>query len=465
MVDQPDPFHPEPTGNASSDDVFPQDFFDSVEHASEGETPIGDIDLNLSETHMEEAAPVLEPELEPDPEPELVLSSESAAEKPAPAIHEMSSFKHPVGSKRGAKTPAPVDEEPKDSRAFPVVVGGLMLATLFSAWAMNTGPKPEPPPAAPAPAPAESHTPPVLALAATGEPPAAEADSRPAPAPAPSPDLSALKSEIEAFAAKIKGIEEKLTELLTKPEPAPRPEPAAPEPAPVAMPDLKPLQGKLDELAKSVSSVTPLIEKVEAFEKRFEGVNDRLASLKDDLGGLADDLKKLATASPAPAAAAPSPSPAPATTATTEEPAPKPSEPSEPAPAATTSNTPAPAPAANTAPGLPTPSTPNPSQVADDSAAITQAVSLFKAGQYREADQLFKTLRNAKSQDARVYYYGALANALTTNDWQNESVKIATRGSELEKSGAAKSADIDAAFADLASTLKPWLAYYRSLAK
>ena len=97
---------------------------------------------------------------------------------------------------------------------------------------------------------------------------------------------------------------------------------------------------------------------------------------------------------------------------------------------------------------------------------MTESETLdFKAGQYKEASEIFKKLETADAKDARVYYYGALARGMTTGDWKNDTLTMAAKGAELEKAGTTKPADIDAAFAELPVTLKPWLTYFRKTAK
>ena len=96
---------------------------------------------------------------------------------------------------------------------------------------------------------------------------------------------------------------------------------------------------------------------------------------------------------------------------------------------------------------------------------MTGGVDLFKAGKYKEADEVFKKLAAADPKDARVYYYAALSRGLSTSDWQGETLSTATKGAELEKAGTPKPPEVDAAFADLPANLKPWVAYFRAQTK
>ena len=64
--------------------------------------------------------------------------------------------------------------------------------------------------------------------------------------------------------------------------------------------------------------------------------------------------------------------------------------------------------------------------------------------------------------DARVWYFTALANGLATKQWTGETEELVARGVEREKAGTPPAADIDAAFSDLTrANGKDWLAYYR----
>src|SRR5262249_29127946 len=151
------------------------------------------------------------------------------------------------------------------------------------------------------------------------------------------------------------------------------------------------------------ASVVPVSEKVGQLGGRVDAVDAAIKSFKDEVSGLTAEVKKL-TAAPS------------ASTATTTTPA------------------------------------------AGSNPTFAEGVDLFRAGKYKEAGDLFKKAESADPDDARVYYYEAFANALTTNNWQGETLKLAAKAAALEKAGTTKPAVVDEAFADLPSTLKPWLA-------
>ena len=240
---------------------------------------------------------------------------------------------------------------------------------------------------------------------------AAKGDAAPPPAPSPTevlgPEVAGLKTQIDNLTAKLQGFQEKVDNL-------PKPEPAA---------ELAPIRVKVDQLARSVAAVTPVAEDVGTLRTRVGGVDAALKSLKEEVSGLKEEIQTLATTKPNPTIPAPGPS----------------------------------------APAVAAEATPPPPDA--DAPDLSEGINLFKAGKYKEAGDFFKGLESAQPNDARVYYYEAFVNGLITKDWKGETLKLASKGAELEKSGATKSADIDAAFADLSPNLKSWLTFFRSQVK
>ncbi len=293
------------------------------------------------------------------------------------------------------------------SRAFPVVFGVLMVAAIGAAILFNSNATKETPaPAAPPAAP----------------PAAAPAAETPAPggSDALAGDVKSLKGEIEKLTGQLKDLSAKVDGL--------------PKPTPPA--DLKPIQAKIDDLTKTFASVEGVSEKLDKIDTQVKSLDSGVKSATDKVSALSADVKKAAdAAAKAEADAAKAMSGAAAAV-----------------PAATTAATPT----------SPAAVKPDEDKTASD---LAQGADLFKAGKYKEADEVFKKLADSSPKDARVYYYAALANGMTTGGWQTSSVKIATTGAELEKSGATKPADVDAAFSGLSADLKPWLAYFRKLGK
>jgi len=86
----------------------------------------------------------------------------------------------------------------------------------------------------------------------------------------------------------------------------------------------------------------------------------------------------------------------------------------------------------------------------------------FKQKKYKEAKDFFDTLDKVDQDDARIWYYAALARGFATNDWKGETERLANRGVERERAGTPSRAEIDSTFSDLTSdTGKDWLAFFR----
>ena len=89
-------------------------------------------------------------------------------------------------------------------------------------------------------------------------------------------------------------------------------------------------------------------------------------------------------------------------------------------------------------------------------------VEFFQNKHYDEASEFFNSLAKAQPDDARVWYYAALARGLSTRDWKGETEQLVSKGVELEKAGKPDKEKINAAFTDLTTeTGKDWLAFYR----
>ena len=295
----------------------------------------------------------------------------------------------------------PEVEVPPGAPVFPVVLGILMVGVIVVSILVSNMDKGTKESTA---ATATTPAPTVPDPAAAIEPLAGDVKSL-------KNDLAKLTGQLEALSAKVAG--------LPKPPPPP---------------DLKPIQAKLDDLSKSVASVQGVSAKLDQVDAQVKSLEAGVKSTGVKVSALALDVQS--------ASAAAAKAHADAAKAMTAA--------STPAPAAST-----PAPASTTA---------KPEED-KDATSLAQGADLFKAGKYKEADEVFKKLAGASPKDARVYYYAALTNGLTTQDWQNETVKIATQGADLEKSGATKPADIDTAFSGLPENLKPWLVYFRKLGK
>jgi outer membrane murein-binding lipoprotein Lpp len=91
-----------------------------------------------------------------------------------------------------------------------------------------------------------------------------------------------------------------------------------------------------------------------------------------------------------------------------------------------------------------------------------RAVELFKKGQYTAARDVFAALREARPDDARLWYYSALANGFASAKWDGETERLMNLGVSRERAGTPSASEIEAAFADLpAAAGKSWLEAYR----
>jgi TolA-binding protein len=87
---------------------------------------------------------------------------------------------------------------------------------------------------------------------------------------------------------------------------------------------------------------------------------------------------------------------------------------------------------------------------------------LFRQKKYKEANDFFSNLVKAEPEDARAWYYAALARGFATGDWKGETERLVNRGVEREKAGTPPKSEIDSTFAGLTTeTGKDWLAFFR----
>jgi hypothetical protein len=92
-------------------------------------------------------------------------------------------------------------------------------------------------------------------------------------------------------------------------------------------------------------------------------------------------------------------------------------------------------------------SSPPGSPGASISRAMKDGIDLLERGQYAAARLIFVRLQVAQPDDARVWYFSALAEALTYGSWDGEPKRLADKGLECERAGHPSTAEIDAALA------------------
>ncbi len=106
-----------------------------------------------------------------------------------------------------------------------------------------------------------------------------------------------------------------------------------------------------------------------------------------------------------------------------------------------------------------------PEQVSPGDIARDLGAALFRAGKYLAARDVFLTLVQNYPNDARLWYFAALANGVTSGDWTGETERMVRRGLACEQRGSPKRSDIDAQFSTLTKeTGKDWLGEWRKSA-
>jgi hypothetical protein len=89
-------------------------------------------------------------------------------------------------------------------------------------------------------------------------------------------------------------------------------------------------------------------------------------------------------------------------------------------------------------------------------------ISLLERGQFASACEIFQRLQVAATNDARVWYLSALAEGLTSGDWDGLAKRLAEKGLERERAGTPSTAQIDTALATRTSTKgESWIASLR----
>jgi tetratricopeptide (TPR) repeat protein len=98
--------------------------------------------------------------------------------------------------------------------------------------------------------------------------------------------------------------------------------------------------------------------------------------------------------------------------------------------------------------------------------ALEQGADLFQKKKYQDALDLFSKLEQTNPDDARVWYYAALAHGFAKKQWTDGTSRLVEKGIERERAGTPSGPVIDRTFKDLTSaTGKEWLATYRKRVK
>lgn len=237
--------------------------------------------------------------------------------------------------------------------------------------------------------------------------------AKPEPAAAPPPAAVAARNSVPAIdttqfvkAADLRGMQHSIAQISERIDHLQ--ERLAAMPMPQQPPDLKELQNQVDELARDEKSLADVPARLSALDERITAIDKALMNLR-------------------------------AQTKTNSG-----------QPRTSFSSAVKPGPASRTLDRFP------------PGSELAQGAEYFQQGQYSRALQVFKRLEDSSPDDARVWYFAALANGLSAGKWNGECARLAEQGVEWERAGKPDSTVVDATFADLTkATGKDWLASHR----
>jgi TolA-binding protein len=247
--------------------------------------------------------------------------------------------------------------------------------------------------------------------AARTEPPATAATNSPLSEVVRAIDAKASKSAVDALTSRISEVQSEFGTLgreLARLEDRLN----ARTNAPHAPPDLAPLRTRIDDLVEESQRLSPLPatfeslrQRVDALDKGLNALRTEVAAVPKQLDASLNTLKDVMVSRSAPDQASPP----------------------------------------DIARGL--------------------GVALFREGKYSAAREVFLTLVQNYPNDARLWYFAALANGLTSGDWAGETEVMVRRGLACEQRGGPKRSDIDAQFSKLTKEQgKDWLEEWRKRA-
>jgi TolA-binding protein len=249
--------------------------------------------------------------------------------------------------------------------------------------------------------------------AARTEPPATAAPNSPLSEVVRAIDAKASKSAVDALTSRIGEVQLELGTLgreLARLEDRLNARTNAP-PAP-APPDLAPLRTRIDDLVKESQKLSPLPATFESLRQRVDALDKGLNALRTEVAAVPKQLDASLNAL-------------------------KDAMVSRSAPAQV-----------------------SPADIARDLGA-----ALFRDRKYPAARDVFLTLVQVYPNDARLWYFAALANGLSSDNWAGDTESMVRRGLACEQKGMPKRSDIDAQFSTLTKeTGKDWLGEWRKRA-
>jgi hypothetical protein len=250
-------------------------------------------------------------------------------------------------------------------------------------------------------------------VAARTESPSAAATNPPTSEVVRAIDAKASKSDVDDLATRVGEVQSELGTLareLARLEGHLNATTNA-SPAPQAPPDLAPLRTRIDDLVKESRRLSPLPATFESLRQRVDALDKGLNALRTEVGAVPKQLD--ASLNALKDAMVPRPAPDQVKV--------------------------------------------SPADFGRDLGAI-----LFFAGKYPAAREVFLTVVQTYPDDARLWYFAALANGLTSGDWTGESISLVRRGLACEQKGSLKRSDIDAQFSTLTKEQgKDWLGEWR----
>jgi TolA-binding protein len=247
--------------------------------------------------------------------------------------------------------------------------------------------------------------------AARTEPPATAATNSPLSEVVRAIDAKASKSAVDALTSRIGEVQLELGTLgreLARLEDRLN----ARTNAPPAPPDLAPLRTRIDDLVEQSQRLSPLPATFESLRQRVDALDKGLNALRTEVAAVPKQLDASLNALKDAMVSRSAPDPV------------------------------------------------SPADIARDLGA-----ALFREGKYPAAREVFLTLVQNYPNDARLWYFAALANGLTSGDWTGESEGMVRRGLACEQRGRPKRSDIDAQFSTLTKEQgKDWLEEWRKRA-
>ncbi len=224
-------------------------------------------------------------------------------------------------------------------------------------------------------------------------------------------DSKPSKSELDALTSRIGAAQSELGTLgheLARLDERLNAKPNAPPSTPAAL-DLAPLQTRIDELVKESERLAPLPETFESLRRRVDALDQGVNGLRTEVATVPKQvdasLNALKDAIVARSAA---------------------------------------------------------DQVSPTDSARDIGAALFREGKYAAAREVFLALVQNYPNDARLWYFAALAHGMTSGDWTGECDRLVRRGLACEQTGNPKRSDIDAQFSTLTKEQgKEWLEEWR----